>query len=100
MFMGWGACPPTGFAFGEGGIARPSLGVRAPPPDLPPGMAGRRRGTGEFIMGTEPGVDRAGEGMFGGACRKRVSTADHHDHPEDASRGQAYLLGRVHCLRM
>jgi len=67
-FIGWGAIPPTGFAFGEGGIARPSLGVRAAPPDLPPGMAGRSRGTGEFNMGTEPGVDMAVEGKLGGGC--------------------------------
>lgn len=47
----WPAVPPTAFALGEGGIARPSRGVRAPPPRAP-GMAGRRRGAGAFIMGT------------------------------------------------
>lgn len=34
-----------GFWLGDGGIARPRRGVRAPP--LEPGMGGRRRGTGE-----------------------------------------------------
>jgi hypothetical protein len=49
-------CAPTAFALGDGGIARPSLGVRAPP--LPPPRAGRRKGAGDDIMGTEPGVER------------------------------------------
>lgn len=51
---GWPTPPapaPTGLTFGEGGIASPRRGVRAPPP-LAPGMAGRRRGAGAFIMGT------------------------------------------------
>ena len=37
--------PAMGFWLGEGGMARPSRGVRAPP--FEPGMGGRRRGTGE-----------------------------------------------------
>lgn len=49
---GW-AVPmaPTGFTLGEGGMARPSLGVRGPLLRPPP-MAGRRRGAGVFITGT------------------------------------------------
>lgn len=56
--IGW---LPTGLALGDGGIARPSLGVRAPP-FLAPGMAGRRRGTGEgpeLCVGREIGVGAA-----------------------------------------
>jgi hypothetical protein len=37
-------------------MARPSLGVRAPPGRLP-GIAGRRRGAGEAIVGTLLGAD-------------------------------------------
>ena len=40
----------TGFWLGEGGIASPSRGVRVPELlRLPPGIGGRRRGTGEDI---------------------------------------------------
>ncbi len=55
---------PRGFPLGEGGIARPSLGVRAPL-DRAPGIAGRSRGTGEDIMGTELGSCAKGEGASG-----------------------------------
>lgn len=96
---GWGAVPPTGFAFGEGGMARPSLGVRAPPPGLEPGMAGRRRGTGEFIMGTEPGVERAGDGAPCG-YRKHCQHGFKKESVVNGSRGQAYLLRGVHCVRL
>ena len=42
--------PATGFWLGDGGIASPRRGVLAPPPPrLPPGMGGRRRGAGEDI---------------------------------------------------
>ena len=41
---------PTGFTLGEGGMARPSRGVRAPL-DRVPGMAGRRSGTGLAMTG-------------------------------------------------
>lgn len=59
-------CPwlPRALALGDGGIASPSLGVR-PPPLLAPGMAGRRRGTGEgpeLCVGREIGV------RVGGCC--------------------------------
>lgn len=55
---------PRGFPLGEGGIARPSLGVRAPP-ERAPGIAGRSRGTGEDIMGTELGNCAKGRGASG-----------------------------------
>lgn len=51
---GWIVRLPTGLAFGDGGMARPSLGAARP---RLPGMAGRRRGAGEFIIGTDIGVD-------------------------------------------
>lgn len=52
---------PTGFTLGEGGIASPSLGVRAPL-GLPPARAGRR-GPGEAdMMGI--GVDVGGGGVL------------------------------------
>ena len=38
---------PTGRWLGEGGMARPSCGVRAPPRRLAPGTGGRRRGAGD-----------------------------------------------------
>lgn len=41
---------PTGFALGDGGMARPSLGVRAPP-GRPP-VAGRRDGGADGNCGT------------------------------------------------
>lgn len=53
---GWIAWLPTGLTFGDGGIASPSLGGARPPGRLP-GMAGRRRGAGEFMMGTDMGVE-------------------------------------------
>lgn len=40
---------PRGLALGDGGIASPRRGAR--PPGLEPGMAGRRRGTGDDIVG-------------------------------------------------
>lgn len=42
-------------------MARPSLGVRAPP--RAPGMAGRRRGTGEDIWGAV-GIASDSEGVL------------------------------------
>jgi hypothetical protein len=45
---------PSGFTFGEGGMASPSRGVRAPLEERAPGMAGRRRGTGLDMFGTVP----------------------------------------------
>jgi hypothetical protein len=47
-----GGPPWMGLTFGEGGMARPSLGVRGAPFCRPPGMGGRRRGAGEDILGT------------------------------------------------
>lgn len=41
----------VGFALGEGGIARPSLGVLAPPLGRLPGIGGRNSGAGEDILG-------------------------------------------------
>jgi hypothetical protein len=41
---------PTGFAFGDGGMARPRRGAR--PPGREPGMAGRSSGGAADIMGT------------------------------------------------
>lgn len=49
---------------GDGGMARPSLGVRAPP-GREPGIAGRRRGAGEDIMGTLFGVEGGTEAGAG-----------------------------------
>jgi len=44
----------TGRALGEGGIARPSLGVRGDPPAfLPPGMGGLNNGAGDAMLGCE-----------------------------------------------
>lgn len=40
----------TGLTDGEGGIARPSLGVRVPLFCLLPGIGGRSRGAGEDIL--------------------------------------------------
>lgn len=51
---GWIVRLPTGLAFGDGGMARPNLGAARP---RLPGMAGRRRGAGEFMIGTDIGVD-------------------------------------------
>lgn len=45
------AAPSTGLADGEGGMARPRRGVRAPPLEREPGIGGRRRGAGEDILG-------------------------------------------------
>lgn len=49
----WPGCGPTALTLGDGGIARPNLGVRAPP--RPPPRAGRSNGAGEDIIGTEVG---------------------------------------------
>jgi hypothetical protein len=49
----WPGCGPTALTLGDGGIARPNLGVRAPP--RPPPRAGRSKGAGEDIIGTEVG---------------------------------------------
>lgn len=51
---GWIVRLPTGLTFGEGGMARPNLGAARP---RLPGMAGRRSGAGEFMIGTDIGVD-------------------------------------------
>jgi hypothetical protein len=40
-----------GLTFGEGGMARPNLGVRVPLLCRPPAIVGRRRGTGEAMLG-------------------------------------------------
>jgi hypothetical protein len=42
--------PPKGFTLGEGGIARPSLGVLAPPFCRLPGIGGRSKGAGDDIL--------------------------------------------------
>jgi hypothetical protein len=44
-----------GLTFGDGGMARPSLGVRVPVPLLcrPPGNGGRSKGAGEDMFGRE-----------------------------------------------
>ncbi len=59
-------CPgcTTGFTFGDGGMANPSLGVRAPP-GREPGIAGRRSGAGEFIIGTLLGVKMGADAWAG-----------------------------------
>jgi hypothetical protein len=49
----WPGCGPTALTLGDGGIARPNLGVRAPP--RPPPRAGRSKGAGEDIIGTDVG---------------------------------------------
>lgn len=41
----------TGFALGEGGMARPNLGVLAPPFCRLPGIGGRNNGAGEDMLG-------------------------------------------------
>ncbi len=46
---GCAASGPTGLAFGEGGMARPSF-IPGPPRPFPPGCGGRRRGTGDDIV--------------------------------------------------
>lgn len=44
-------CPSfKGLTLGDGGMASPSLGVRAPPPRFP-GMGGRSNGAGEDMFG-------------------------------------------------
>ena len=48
---GPGCGAPTGLTVGDGGMARPSLGVR-PPLGRVPARAGRSRGAGADIMGT------------------------------------------------
>lgn len=60
-----------GLAFGEGGIARPSLGVREALVFLLPGIGGLRSGAGE-AMSTEPRggrktPDEDGGGVDGGS---------------------------------
>lgn len=50
-----GCGPPlTGLTFGEGGMARPNLGVLAPLFRLP-GIGGRSKGAGDDILGAEFG---------------------------------------------
>lgn len=69
-FVGWLMPPgpaPTGFTLGDGGMARPSLGVRGPLLRPPP-MAGRRRGAGVFIMGTGFGDDIGAIASWGFIC--------------------------------
>lgn len=48
----WPPWLPTALTLGDGGMARPSLGV-LPPALLEPGMGGRSMGAGEGIWGTE-----------------------------------------------
>ncbi len=43
--------PPAGFAFGDGGMARPNLGVLVPPFARLPGIGGRSNGAGEDMLG-------------------------------------------------
>jgi hypothetical protein len=44
---------PSGFTLGDGGMASPSRGVRAPLEERAPGMAGRSSGTGLDMLDTE-----------------------------------------------
>ena len=47
-----GCGPPlTGLTLGEGGMARPNLGVLAPLFCRPPGIGGRSKGAGDDIFG-------------------------------------------------
>jgi hypothetical protein len=48
-------CAPTALALGEGGMAKPSLGVRAPAL-RPPASAGRSMGAGDASCGRALGV--------------------------------------------
>jgi len=58
--------PPfaTGLAFGEAGIDRPSRGGPLWPPGRPPGMGGRRRGTGADMLACECGDGPVCEGSI------------------------------------
>ncbi len=61
--------PWMGLTFGEGGMARPSRGVLAPPFCRLPGIGGRSNGAGEDILGWKAGCKRL-EG-----CRMNISIA-------------------------
>lgn len=75
----------TGFAEGEGGIARPSLGVRPALFCRLPGIGGRRRGAGEDIL---KGL------LVSGICKLDVSFTplQYRKSEEDSSERKAYLL--------
>ena len=65
-----------GLTLEDAGMARPSLGVRVPLADLAPGMAGRRRGTGEddiVMTGFEAAIG-TGASVGAGACDCQVRT--------------------------
>lgn len=53
------AALPTGLTLGDGGIARPNLGVR-PPLGLPPASAGRRGAGDEDMRGMSVGAEVGG----------------------------------------
>lgn len=91
MLSGGPAGGPTGFTFGDGGIAMPRRGVRVPDEDRAPGIAGRRRGAGEEEsivgagwdtadatgVGTGPVEDGAGiEFDAGGGAREEVEVEE------------------------
>lgn len=67
---------PTALTLGDGGMANPSLGVRAPLA-LPPARAGLRRGAGEDIRGIgladciDSGVGISNEGVEAFIARKQ-----------------------------
>ncbi len=90
--------PPTGFTLGDGGIASPNLGVRAPP-GLPPPRAGRSKGAGEDMVGMgfgdccEATTGASGEVLLEGfMAKKRVSFYY-------VTRKVEYCAFRVHPIR-
>ena len=74
----------TGFADGEGGIARPSLGARFALCCRLPGIGGRRRGAGEDIP---KGL------LLSGIWSLDVSfTPLHHQHNKVGGEGSSILV--------
>lgn len=78
-----------GRALGEGGIARPSLGVRAPPLFLLPGIGGLNKGAGEAMSNVVAVSGRRGEeparrgGVDGGGGVSSATTGrGRRDTPE------------------
>lgn len=97
------AAAPTGLTFGEGGMASPSLGARAPP-GLAPGIAGRSRGAGAededmLGIGLADGLEALGA-FIAGDCQHDEAKQDVVDRTQMREQRATGNKGKGWCTTL